>query len=1261
MPAAPLPDNELARLRALANLDVLDSSEEVEFTALVQIAALVCDVPISLISLVDSERQWFKANVGLPGVTEMPRDTAFCSHAIHNDGLLEVEDATLDPRFSDNPFVAEDPNIRFYAGATLCLSTGENVGTLCVIDTKIKTLNDKQRAILHFLAAAAVRALEGRKALHLEHGLLQKVSMMADQLVTSELRFRALSDASPLGIFSTDVTGKCTYTNKSWQEIYDLSLEESLGDGWQNGLHLDDKAGIFKCWRVNAASGLEFDIEFRVRHKNGNVRFVQARAKPTVSIGNTIVGFVGTVQDVTNTKQIQRENDALLNLVRSNRIMSIENVHGHIIEVNDAFCALSQFSREELLGKSHRIVNSGLHEQTFFVELWHKLTQGKSWSGEICNRAKDGALYWVESVIAPLLNSNGDIDRYISISSNITQRKKQEQELRKSQSLLSRAGEIAGVGGWELDLLSNELYWSDETCRIHGLPPGHIPNLDEAINFYAPEARPVIKAAVERAMATGENWDFELPFIQATGQRIWVRAAGTTERMDNKPIRLVGTFQNITAQVTQRMAMEEVRNRMNIATDSGEIGVWEYDLVQDILIWDEWMYKLYGLKPREEIANYELWAKHVHPDDKPAAEEALQNSINSPVIFDTEFRIVWKDGSIHYLRATARVTRDEEGKALKMIGANWDVSALRELASQLAEEHELLQVTLQSIGDAVITTDAQGNTKWLNPIAERMTGWTVDEAKGRSLEQVFNIVNEATRLKIENPVATCLAQRKLAGLTNHTVLISRNGEEYGIEDSAAPIRSANGELLGVVLVFHDVTEQRRLTGEISYQATHDALTGLVNRMEFETRLRCLLQKTHEEKSTHALMYIDLDQFKIVNDACGHSVGDELLQKIGKLLTETVRNRDTLARLGGDEFGVILEYCTTDQAQRVAQQICDSMEDFRFLHDNRRFRIGTSIGLVSLDNRWATTAALMQAADTSCYAAKEAGRNRVHVWFDTDQAMRTRQGEMQWTTRIEQALDENRFQLYAQRIEDLHGENKGIHAEILLRMLDADGTMIPPGAFLPAAERFHLASRIDRWVLRTTINWLLCRPENAPEIDMLCVNLSGQSIGDRAFHRQAAEMLLDAGPKVCAQLCLEITETAAVTNLADASLFIDQVSNLGVRIALDDFGAGASSFGYLKNLDVDILKIDGQFIRDIMKDPLNEVAVRCFIDVAKVLNLKTVAEFIDKPEVLQRIRELDVDYAQGFLLHKPEPIDVAIGSLAMVGQYLNSQFVSKLAK
>ena len=848
-----------------------------------------------------------------------------------------------------------------------------------------------------------------------------------------------------------------------------------------------------------------------------------------------------------------------------------------------------------------------------------------------------GREHWTQQSLIPDLDATGQAQGYYSVSFDITERKRQEGALRKSELFLDRTGQLAGVGGWEFDLVTQKINWSDETCRIIGVEPGYQPVLERAIEFFAPEARPVIEAAIQSGMTTGEPCDLELPFIRADGQRIWVRAVGSVEFADGKPVRMFGAFQDVSERIARQHALKEANERVALATDSGGIGIWDWDLDGESPFWDAWMHRLFGDPINSGTAPTELWRRGVHPDDLAATEQAMWAAMRGGKPFDTEFRVVWPDGSVHHLRSTARVTRDAGGRVLRLTGANWDITEQRRLAAELAEERSLLRVTLASIGDAVITTDARGSITWLNPVAERLTGWLANEAQGRPLMQVFHIVNESSREPAPDPVASCLEQGQIVGLANHTLLLARDGSEYGIEDSAAPIRNERGDVLGVVLVFHDVSEQRRLSGEMSYRATHDTMTGLVNRAEFETRLLRVLKKAHQDDSHHALLYIDLDQFKLVNDACGHAVGDQLLQQMAKLLGEPIRNRDTLARLGGDEFAIILEHCSIDQAQRVAQTICDRMDDFRFVHEERRFRIGTSIGLVPVDKRWTTTVAIQQAADASCYAAKEAGRNRVHAWFDTDSAMHERQFETQWTARIEAALDEDGFALFAQRIEPLRSEPRGLHAEVLLRMKDGNGSMVLPGAFLPAAERFHLASRIDRWVLKRVTDWMKSLPAQA-EIALLSVNLSGQSVGDRTFHGWALDLLAEAGPRICKTLCLEITETAAVTHIADAAVFIDQVRAMGVTVALDDFGAGASSFGYLKNLSVDFLKIDGQFVRDMVDDPLDEAAVRCFADVAKVVGVKTVAEFVDKPAVLERLREIGIDFAQGFLLHRPSPID-----------------------
>jgi diguanylate cyclase len=1090
-------------------MDVLDSAPEAEFDALVQAAALVCGVPISLISLIDADRQWFKANVGLPGVCETPRQVAFCAHAILQDGIFQVADATADPRFANNTLVTGEPGIRFYAGATLRLSDGARVGTLCVIDRQPRQLDASQCAVLAHLAAAASQALEGRRALRAERALRDAAAQSAAALADSESRYRALGEASPLGVFSTDEQGACAYTNAQWQAIHGLT-------------HPDDRASVWAQWQGAVAQGSDFDLQFRILRADGQTRFVRCRARARIE-AQAVVGFVGSVVDVTERQlaemALREERQRLASIIEGTGAGTWEwNVQTGETRFNQRWAAIIGHTLDELAPISIQTWTDRAHPGD--LQRSNDLLR-KHFAGELphydCEarmRHRDGHWVWVLDRGRVLSwTADGQPEWMFGTHLDITDRRRQEDELRKSEALLARSGEVAGVGGWELDLLTGALSWSAQTRRIHGVPDDFVPQLSTAIDFYVPEARPVIQAAVEQAIATGEVYDLELPLIHASGRQIWVRAVGSADF--------------------------------------------------------------------------------------------------------------------------------EEGRAVRLMGAFQDITERHRLSAELAEQHELLRVTLQSIGDAVITTDAEGRVAWLNPVAERMTGWPTAEAKGRPVGVVFNIIHEETRLPADSPIAACLLQGTVTGLANQTVLVSRAGEEFGIEDSAAPIRNQRGELLGVVLVFHDVTEQRRMSGEMSYRATHDELTGLVNRSEFEARLRRLLNKSHEDRSEHALLYIDLDQFKLVNDACGHSIGDQLLQKVSQLLGDVVRTRDTLARLGGDEFAVILEHCPVDQAQRVAQKICAHMDDFRFVHDQHRFRIGASIGLVPVDRRWGTAAAVMQAADTSCYAAKEAGRNRVHLWFDTDQAMRARHGEMQWAARLEQALDENRFVLYGQRIQALGAGAHGLHVEALVRMLDSEGAMVSPAAFLPAAERFHLASRIDRWVLRHAIDRLKALADLSA-VETLCINLSGQSIGDRVFHRHALETLQLSGSAICRRLCLEITETATVTHIADARVFIDQVRALGVRIALDDFGSGASSFGYLKNLSVDMLKIDGQFIRDIVDDPLDDAAVRCFVDVARVVGVKTVAEFVGRAEVLDRVRDIGVDFAQGFLIHHPEPLDRVLG-------------------
>ncbi len=435
----------------------------------------------------------------------------------------------------------------------------------------------------------------------------------------------------------------------------------------------------------------------------------------------------------------------------------------------------------------------------------------------------------------------GKVCRFFDLLST---REQQRERLRKSEEFLDRTGKLAGIGGWEVDLLTNEVTWSAETCRIHGAPLGYRPTVEQGVSMYAPEARATISAAVLTASSGGPGWDLELPLIRFDNRRIWARAVGTVDFRDGKPVRLSGAIQDVTAKVEAREALRLANERAALATDSGGIGIWDWDIVRNVLTCDSWMYRLHGKNPDAPRRPGDLWRDHLHPADRDGIEQALNDAVEGVKEYDAEFRIVWEDGSVHHLRGAARIIRDDHGRPLNMIGANWDVTESRRLIVQLAEQRERLQVTLRSIGDGVITTDARGSVVWLNPAAERMTGWATSNAVGRSLTTVFRSIDEKTLDAAANPVASCLAYGETAAPPQQLRLVSRDGSEYGIENTAAPIRAAGGDLLGSVLVFRDVTEQRRLSAEADH----------ANALQLKLKDEFLSHVSHELRSPLTSIY-----------------------------------------------------------------------------------------------------------------------------------------------------------------------------------------------------------------------------------------------------------------------------------------------------------------------------------------------------------------------------------------------------------------------
>ncbi len=633
-----------------------------------------------------------------------------------------------------------------------------------------------------------------------------------------------------------------------------------------------------------------------------------------------------------------------------------------------------------------------------------------------------------------------------------------------------------------------------------------------------------------------------------------------------------------------------------------------------------------GFTP-EEWCQPGFWANHLHSDDKDWAVNFCSQQTMQHKDHDFTYRFIKADGNVIWFHDIVKVILDEKGNSVRLRGTLIDITEQKK-----SEERDRLysRILENSLNEIYLFDGKSFKFIQVNAAAQSNLGYTMEELTEMTpldldpditLEQFEELLNSLRQHKTEKIIIEAKHKRK-------------DKTQYNVEVHIQLLEDEDKLLFNAFVL--DITDRIKANEKITYQASHDSLTGLINRQEFERRADRLLSTINHGQHEHALCFLDLDQFKVVNDTCGHVAGDELLRQLSTVFDSVVRKRDTLARLGGDEFGILMEHCSIDDAHRVATSLQNAINDFHFLWEERIFRVSASIGLVSINEATINFTELLKDADAACYISKELGRNRIHIFNPDNIEVVQRQGEMQWIEKINYALGEGLFCLYAQIIEPLDNSSNA-HYELLIRMMNNAGEIIAPGFFLPAAERYNMISKIDQWVIVNAINILKENHDFVERMNFCSINLSGQSLTDPAILDLITTKLEETGI-AGNKICFEITETAAISNLSIAIRFISTLKAQGCKFALDDFGSGLSSFGYLKKLPVDYLKIDGIFVKDIADDPIDHAMVKSINEIGHVMGMHTIAEFVENDVIKGMLKEIGVDYVQGYGIHKPQPLN-----------------------
>ncbi|MFD1215272.1 MULTISPECIES: EAL domain-containing protein [Microbulbifer] len=733
-----------------------------------------------------------------------------------------------------------------------------------------------------------------------------------------------------------------------------------------------------------------------------------------------------------------------------------------------------------------------------------------------------------------------------------------------------------------------------------------------------------------------QTLDGEWQFRCKGGVLVWGHLSSNLARGSrNEPLYAVVQVEDIDwrKRSARQLAQAEERWKFSLAV-TGQ-GVFDWDVGTGKTFFSEWLSK--GVEiDRNSLTSRADWLQKIFEQDRVALEKAQRAHLRGESeAIDCQYRVRTDSGDYRWIHEVARVMEYDGEAPQRIIGILKDITESKQMANSLAEEKEHLQVTLSAITDAVISVDIRQRITFMNPVAEHMTGYRLQDVRGEGIREILDISPGAEGDTLTCPVSGCIESGNAVQSADNTVLHSRTGEAYNVKCSASPLKSAGGQLLGAVLVFQDITETRQLIKQLTYKANHDDLTHLPNRDAFKRELYNAVDSVKGSDGVHALAYIDLDRFKVINDSAGHQAGDALLKNVAKLLRDHLRPSDCVARLGGDEFGLLLKECDKEQARLRCEQLVRKIGALRFPWHNRLFDVGASVGLTEIHRRNNRVVELMSQADVACYSAKHAGRGAVMLYEVDSSEAAAQHREIYMASTIREALEQNRLRLYAQPIAVAGNLAQVSHYEILVRMVDERGNMIMPGAFIPAAERYGLMLLLDRWVAKELLER---RSERIAASGLsFALNISADALGDKAFQQELVDSLKES-TLPAEHLGIEITETAMINQMESASQFVSDLRSMGCKVALDDFGNGLSSFGYLKQFAIDYVKIDGSFVREVESNFVDLMIVESINQVAHRLRAQTIAEFVEDAATAERLRTIGVDLVQGYYIGRPIALD-----------------------